>query len=289
MSDLGTMAGPDTRIEADSMGEMEVPIDAKWAASTQRAVLNFPISGMTMSPEFVKALGLVKWACANANKDLGELPEDKADAIAEAAFAIFEGEHAEHFPVDVFQTGSGTSSNMNANEVIANIASGILNENVHPNDDVNRGQSSNDIIPTTMHVAAAQELKYTLVPALEYLAECLEQKAQEFDDVVKIGRTHLMDAVPIRLSQEFGGYARQIELGLERIEAARGGLYELAQEAPRSAPASTPTPSSAPPSPQSSKKPPASPSSKPRTISKRRPPAMPTSSWPAPLTPSPLP
>ncbi len=229
MSDLGTMAGPDTRIEADSMGEMEVPIDAKWAASTQRAVLNFPISGMTMSPEFVKALGLVKWACANANKDLGELPEDKADAIAEAAFAIFEGEHAEHFPVDVFQTGSGTSSNMNANEVIANIASGILNENVHPNDDVNRGQSSNDIIPTTMHVAAAQELKYTLVPALEYLAECLEQKAQEFDDVVKIGRTHLMDAVPIRLGQEFGGYARQIRLGIERIEASMPGLLELAQ------------------------------------------------------------
>ncbi len=231
MSDtpLGTMAGPETRIEADSMGEMEVPIDAKWAASTQRAVLNFPISGMTMSPEFVRALGLVKWACANANKDLGELAEDKADAIAEAAFAIFEGEHGEHFPVDVFQTGSGTSSNMNANEVIANIASGILGDNVHPNDDVNRGQSSNDIIPTTMHVAAAQEIKYTLVPALEYLAECLEAKAKEFDDVVKIGRTHLMDAVPIRLGQEFGGYARQIRLGIERIQASMPGLLELAQ------------------------------------------------------------
>ncbi len=231
MSDapLGTMAGPDSRIEADSMGEMDVPIDAKWSASTQRAILNFPIAGHGMPAEFVKALGLVKWACSLANKDLGELPEAKADAIAEAAFAIFEGEHGEHFPVDVFQTGSGTSTNMNANEVIANLASGLLGDNVHPNDDVNRGQSSNDIIPTTMHVAAAQELKYTLIPALEYLRDCLTAKATEFDDVVKIGRTHLMDAVPIRLGQEFSGYARQIQLAIDRIEATMPGLLELAQ------------------------------------------------------------
>ncbi len=221
--------GPQTRTESDSMGEMEVPIDAKWAASTQRAVLNFPISGLRMSEEFVRSLGLVKWACAQANKELGELDEDLADAISEAAYSIYEGDHVEHFPVDVFQTGSGTSSNMNANEVIATIASGELGSDVHPNDHVNRGQSSNDIIPTTMHVSAALGVHYELVPALENLQECLLRKAEEFDDVVKIGRTHLMDAVPIRLGQEFSGYARQIELGIERLHRALPDLLELAQ------------------------------------------------------------
>ncbi len=226
---LGTMAGPDTRTESDSMGEMEVPIDAKWGASTQRAVLNFPVAGHGMPEEFVRSLGLVKWACAQANKELGELDGDLADAISEAAYAIYDGENLDQFPVDVFQTGSGTSSNMNANEVIATVASGILGRDVHPNDDVNRGQSSNDIIPTTMHVAAALQTSYELVPALETLAECLRSKQKQFDDVVKIGRTHLMDAVPIRLGQEFGGYARQIEAGIQRVQAALPGLLEIAQ------------------------------------------------------------
>ncbi len=226
---LGTMAGPETRTEADSMGEMEIPIDAKWGASTQRAVQNFPISGLTMPESFLRSLGLVKWAAALANKDLEVLDADLADAIAEAAFSIYEGEHMEHFPIDVFQTGSGTSTNMNANEVIANLASGILGRNVHPNDDVNKGQSSNDVIPTVMHVAAALEAKYTLISALEHLHACLKQKQEEFDDVVKIGRTHLMDAVPVRLGQEFGGYARQIELGISRIESSLEGLLEIAQ------------------------------------------------------------
>ncbi len=229
MDDLGTMAGPETRTESDSMGDMEVPIDAKWGASTQRAVLNFPVSGMRMPASFVRSLGLVKWACAQANKDLGTLDADMADAISEAAFAIYEGDHADQFPVDVFQTGSGTSSNMNANEVIATLASGTLGSHVHPNDHVNQGQSSNDIIPTTMHVSAAMEVKYTLTPALEALHEALSTKATAFDDVVKIGRTHLMDAVPIRLGQEFGGYARQVALGIKRLEQALEGLMELAQ------------------------------------------------------------
>ena len=227
--ELGVMAGPETRTEADSMGEMEVPIDAKWGASTQRAVLNFPVSGRGMPPSFVRSLGLVKWACAQANKELGELDGDLADAISEAAFSIYEGDHADEFPVDIFQTGSGTSSNMNANEVIATLASGALGTQVHPNDHVNRGQSSNDIIPTTMHVSAALETKYTLIPALQELAACLREKQRQFDGVVKIGRTHLMDAVPIRLGQEFGGYARQIELGIQRMEMALDGLFELAQ------------------------------------------------------------
>ncbi len=228
-NEFEAMSGPQTRTEADSMGEMEVPIDAKWGASTQRAVLNFPISGEPMAPEFVRSLGLVKWACAQANKELGTLPGEMADAISEAAYSIYEGEHGEHFPVDVFQTGSGTSSNMNANEVIANIASGALGSEVHPNDHVNQGQSSNDIIPTTMNVAAALGVQYELIPALENLHASLKAKQAEFDDVVKIGRTHLMDAVPMRLGQEFGGYARQIELGIGRLQAALPGLLELAQ------------------------------------------------------------
>jgi fumarate hydratase class II len=221
--------GPTTRIESDSMGEMEVPIDAKWGASTQRAVLNFPVSGEPMPAEFLRSLGLVKWACAKANKELGELDAALADAIADAAYSIYDGEHLDQFPVDVFQTGSGTSTNTNANEVIANLASGALGKNVHPNDHVNRGQSSNDVIPTTMHVAAALQIEYELVPALQTLAECLEAKSQEFDAVVKIGRTHLMDAVPIRLGQEFGGYARQIRLGIARVSATLPGLLEIAQ------------------------------------------------------------
>jgi fumarate hydratase class II len=171
----------------------------------------------------------VKWACAQANKDLKLLKPDVADAISEAALSIYQGEHLEEFPIDVFQTGSGTSTNMNANEVVAHLATQILGADVHPNDHVNFGQSSNDIIPTTMHVAAVLQFEHELVPALEYLQECLGKKAKEFDDVVKVGRTHLQDAVPIRLGQEFSGYARQIELGIRRIQQTEEGLLELAQ------------------------------------------------------------
>ncbi|HET6397992.1 MAG TPA: class II fumarate hydratase [Candidatus Thermoplasmatota archaeon] len=228
-SDFEKGQGPVTRTEKDSMGPMEVPIDAKWGASTQRAVLNFPISGMTMPEEFLRALGLVKWACAQANKELGVLDGEVAEAISEAALSVYQGEHLQEFPVDVFQTGSGTSSNMNANEVIAYLATQILGRDVHQNDHVNFGQSSNDVIPTTMHVAAVLQIEHELIPALEHLHACLARKAQEFDAVVKVGRTHLQDAVPIRLGQEFSGYARQVQLGIERVRATLPGMLELAQ------------------------------------------------------------
>ncbi|MFA5944534.1 MAG: class II fumarate hydratase [Candidatus Thermoplasmatota archaeon] len=228
-SDFEKGQGPVTRTERDSMGPMEVPIDALWGASTQRAVLNFPISGLTLPAEFLRSLGLVKWACAQANKDLKVLDAAVADAVSEAAFSIYQGEHLDQFPVDVFQTGSGTSTNMNANEVIAHLATQILGRDVHPNDHVNFGQSSNDVIPTTMHVAAVLQIEHELVEALGYLQECLQGKAKEFDDVVKVARTHLQDAVPIRLGQEFSGYARQIELGIARMQATLPGLLELAQ------------------------------------------------------------
>ncbi|MEK6985322.1 MAG: class II fumarate hydratase [Candidatus Thermoplasmatota archaeon] len=228
-SDFEKGQGPATRTERDSMGPMEVPIDAKWGASTQRAVLNFPVSGAALPPEFLRSLGLVKWACALANKQLGVLKPDVADAVADAALSIYQGEHLDEFPVDVFQTGSGTSSNINANEVIAHLATQSLGLDVHPNDHVNFGQSSNDVIPTTMHVAAVLQIELELVPALEHLHACLAAKATEFDGVVKVGRTHLQDAVPIRLGQEFGGYARQIELGIARVQATIPGLLELAQ------------------------------------------------------------
>jgi fumarate hydratase class II len=228
-SDYEKGQGPATRTEKDSMGPMEVPIDALWGASTQRAVLNFPISGMALPPEFIRSLGLVKWACAMANKDLKILDAKVADAVGDAALSVYEGEHLKEFHIDVFQTGSGTSTNMNANEVLAYLATQKLGKDVHPNDHVNFGQSSNDIIPTTMHVAAVLQLEHELIPALEYLQECLAKKAKEFDDVVKVGRTHLQDAVPVRLGQEFSGYARQIELAIERVRATLPGLLELAQ------------------------------------------------------------
>ncbi len=228
-SDYEKGQGPATRTERDSMGPMEVPIDALWGASTQRAVLNFPISGVRLPPEFLRSLGLVKWACAEANKDLKLLKPAVADAIAEAALSIYQGEHLEHFPIDIFQTGSGTSTNMNANEVIAYRATQILGAEVHPNDHVNFCQSSNDVIPTTMHVAAVLQFEHELIPALEYLHDCLVQKAKEFDGIVKVGRTHLQDAVPVRLGQEFSGYARQIELGIRRIRQAEEGMLEIAQ------------------------------------------------------------
>ncbi|WP_129116532.1 class II fumarate hydratase [Halegenticoccus tardaugens] len=223
----------DYRTERDSLGEMRVPADAYWGAQTQRAVENFPISDVTFGRRFVRALGAVKKAAAQANRDLGMIPEDVADAIVEAADEVMAGEHDDQFPVDVFQTGSGTSSNMNANEVIANRAAELMGEEigsriVHPNDHVNFGQSSNDVIPTAMHVSASEAVEKDLVPALETLREALADKERAFDHVVKTGRTHLQDATPVRLGQEFGGYRSQIEKGIERVDAVRGRLGELA-------------------------------------------------------------
>ncbi len=218
----------ETRIERDTMGEVWLPAGALYGAQTQRAVENFPISGQPLPPEMIHALGLVKLAAARVNRELGLLDPDIAAAIEQGAREVAEGELDDQFPIDVFQTGSGTSSNMNANEVIAAVASRELGRRVHPNDEVNLGQSSNDVIPTTLHVAAVLGIERDLLPALRYLHDTLSAKAAEFDDVVKIGRTHLMDAVPIRLGQEFGGYARQIELAIERIEATLPGLRELA-------------------------------------------------------------
>ena len=221
------------RIERDSLGEVEVPADAYWGAQTQRAVENFPISGISFGRRFVRALGVVKKAAANANRDLGLVDEDVADAIVEAADEVIAGEHDDQFPVDVFQTGSGTSSNMNANEVIANRAAEVLGESigdrvVHPNDHVNYGQSSNDVIPTAMHVSALEAVQTDLIPALETLRDELEAKEDEFDGVVKTGRTHLQDATPIRLGQEFAGYRTQIEKSITRADTATDHLSELA-------------------------------------------------------------
>ena len=215
------------RIEHDTMGEVKVPVDALWRAQTQRAVENFPISGRGLEATQIRALGLLKAACAQVNKDSGTLDADKADAIIAAAKEIAEGKHDDAFPIDVFQTGSGTSSNMNTNEVIASIAHNNGVE-IHPNDHVNMGQSSNDTFPTATHVAATEAAVNDLIPGLKVLHESLSAKAKEFADVVKSGRTHLMDATPITLGQEFGGYARQIELGIERIEATLPRLGELA-------------------------------------------------------------
>jgi fumarate hydratase, class II len=218
----------ETRVERDSMGEVLIPAKALYGAQTQRAVENFPISGQSLPAEFIRALGLVKLAAARVNRDLGLLPADVATAIEQAARAVASGELDGEFPIDVFQTGSGTSSNMNANEVIATVVSAELGRKVHPNDEVNLGQSSNDVIPAVLHISAVLAIEDALLPALHLLHDILVQKAEAFDDVVKIGRTHLMDAVPIRLGQEFSGYARQIELAIERIEATLPGLRELA-------------------------------------------------------------
>ena len=221
------MADQEYRIEHDTMGEVKVPVDALWRAQTQRAVENFPISGRGLESQQIRALGLLKAACAQVNKDLGNLDAEKADAIIAAAKEIADGKHDEQFPIDVFQTGSGTSSNMNTNEVIASIAKANGVE-VHPNDDVNMGQSSNDTFPTATHVAATEAAANDLIPALKVLQESLEKKAKEWHEVVKSGRTHLMDATPVTLGQEFSGYARQIELGVQRVEATLERLGELA-------------------------------------------------------------
>ena len=216
------------RTERDSMGEMQVPATALYAAQTQRAVENFPISGRPLPPSLIHALGAIKAAAARANNGLGLLDDETADAITAAATRVADGELDDQFPIDVFQTGSGTSSNMNANEVIATLASRALGRAVHPNDHVNMGQSSNDVFPSALHVAALVGIEQALLPALRRLHTSLAGRANAFDGVVKIGRTHLMDAVPIRLGQEFSGYARQIELAGERLTACLPGLRELA-------------------------------------------------------------
>ena len=221
------MADQEYRIEHDTMGEVKVPKDALWRAQTQRAVENFPISGRGLESQQIRALGLLKAACAQVNKDLGNLDAEKADAIIAAAKEIADGKHDDQFPIDVFQTGSGTSSNMNTNEVIASIAKANGVE-VHPNDHVNMGQSSNDTFPTATHVAATEAAASDLIPALKVLQESLEKKANQWHEVVKSGRTHLMDATPVTLGQEFSGYARQIELGVARVEATLERLGELA-------------------------------------------------------------
>lgn len=222
-----------TRIEKDTMGEMTVPANAYWGASTQRAVENFPISGYRFGRRFVRAMGLIKQASAVVNGDLGKLDAKRRDLIVKAAQEVIDGKLDEHFVLDIYQTGSGTSTNMNANEVISNRAIEMsggkigAKEPVHPNDHVNMGQSSNDVIPAAIHVALAEAIKHDLVPALQHLHAGLAAKAKMFDGILKIGRTHLQDATPVRLGQEFAGYARQIELSVLRANKAVKALREL--------------------------------------------------------------
>jgi fumarate hydratase class II len=217
------------RTERDSMGELKVPAEALWGAQTQRAVQNFPISGLAMPRAFIGALGLVKQAAARANTRLSLLGADVAAAIEAAAAEVSAGQHDAHFPIDVFQTGSGTSTNMNANEVIARLATQRLGRAVHPNDDVNMGQSSNDVIPTTIHVSAALAVKNDLVPALEQMRDVLRDKEREVGAIVKTGRTHLMDAMPVTLGQELSGWRTQVENGLGRLQSVQPRLLRLAQ------------------------------------------------------------
>ncbi|MBA3883492.1 MAG: class II fumarate hydratase [Chthoniobacterales bacterium] len=225
--------GP-SRTEKDSMGEMSVPESALYGASTQRAVLNFPVSAYVFSRPFIRALGLIKWGAAQANHDLGLLDAHRTALIVQASQEVAEGKLDEHFPLDIFQTGSGTSTNTNANEVISNRCCHLANHStgardlVHPNDHVNMGQSSNDVIPSAIHVSAAEQLKNCLLPELEKLQTELEAKAKEFHHIIKIGRTHLMDATPVRLGQEFSGYAQQVAYGRQRTQRAIDVLSELA-------------------------------------------------------------
>ncbi len=226
-------AGGATRLERDTMGELAVPADAYYGVQTARAIENFPISFLRLPRAMIRALGLVKWAAARVNAELEFLDPKIAKAVQRAAQEVIDGQLDDQFPVDIFQTGSGTSSNMNVNEVIANRAAELLggergSKLVHPNDHVNFGQSSNDVIPTAIHVAALEQIDKALIPALKRLYTALAAKTKEFDDVVKVGRTHLQDATPVRLGQEFSGYARQIELGIQRVERVRSSLGELA-------------------------------------------------------------
>ncbi|MDC0656867.1 class II fumarate hydratase [Leisingera sp. SS27] len=224
-----------TRTETDSFGPLEVPAEKYWGAQTQRSIMNFPIGWEKQPVAIVRALGVIKQACAMANKASGKLDATIADAVIQAAGEVIEGKFDDNFPLVVWQTGSGTQSNMNSNEVIANRAIEILGgvigskDPVHPNDHCNMGQSSNDTFPTAMHIATAMSVRDVLVPGLTKLAEGLEAKAEEFKDIIKIGRTHTQDATPLTLGQEFGGYAHQIRQGLARVEAAMPGIYELAQ------------------------------------------------------------
>jgi fumarate hydratase class II len=224
-----------TRIETDSFGPLEVPTDKYWGAQTQRSIMNFPIGWERQPVAIVRALGVIKKACAMANKASGKMDSRIADAVIQAAGEVFEGKFDDNFPLVVWQTGSGTQSNMNSNEVIANRAIEILGgvigskDPVHPNDHCNMGQSSNDTFPTAMHIATAMSVRDVLLPGLEKLAKGLETKSEEFKDIIKIGRTHTQDATPLTLGQEFSGYAHQIRQGIARVNAALPGIYELAQ------------------------------------------------------------
>jgi fumarate hydratase class II len=223
------MSADEFRVERDSMGELRVPAQALWGAQTQRAVQNFPLSGLRMPRGFIRALGLVKWAAAGANVELGEIDKVRGFAIQKAALEVAAGRHDAHFPVDVFQTGSGTSSNMNANEVIAHLATQYAGgTQVHPNDHVNRCQSSNDVVPSAIHLAAALAVSEQLLPALKELSETIARKAGDVGEVVKTGRTHLMDAMPLTLGQELGAWRAQVEDGVARLQACRPRLHTLA-------------------------------------------------------------
>ncbi len=235
MTSAAAMATDNTRIETDSIGEIEVPADKYWGAQTQRSLQNFKIGGETMPAPLVRALGIQKKAAALTNIELGSLDQKIGEAITKAADEVIDGTLADEFPLVVWQTGSGTQSNMNANEVIANRAIEMLGgaigskDPVHPNDHVNMGQSSNDTFPTAMHIAAVEQISHELIPALQHLNKALSAKSEEFSDIVKIGRTHLQDATPLTLGQEFSGYAQQIENGISRIQNSLPWLQELAQ------------------------------------------------------------
>lgn len=218
-----------TRIEKDSMGSLEVPLDALYGAQTQRAINNFPISGIPMPKAFIKALCYVKFACSSSNHKLGLLSEDKANAIQTAAKEVIQGHYLEQFPIDVFQTGSGTSTNMNANEVLASLAKQLTGLEVHPNDDINMSQSSNDVIPTAIHVAAAIALEEHLLPALHHLSETIEDREKELSHVIKTGRTHLMDAMPIKMSQELSSWRVQITDNISRLKDTQKRIQKLPQ------------------------------------------------------------
>jgi len=217
------------RVEHDSMGELRVPESALWGAQTQRAVQNFPVSGLRLPRDFIRALGLIKATAAEVNAELGLLDEAIAQAIVVAALEVAAGKHDAQFPIDVFQTGSGTSTNMNANEVIAHLAGRVVHGKVHPNDHVNLGQSSNDTIPTAIHVAASLAVKEELIPALKHLAKAIDKKAKSLKGVTKTGRTHLMDAMPVRFDQELGGWSQQVRNGVDRLKACGPRIRRLAQ------------------------------------------------------------
>lgn len=217
------------RIEKDSMGELEVPELALYGAQTQRAINNFPISGLTMPPSFIRTVALIKKCAAQTNIELGELDKPKGEAIIQAAEQVISGQHGDQFPLDIFQTGSGTSTNMNVNEVLAHLATEISGEDVSPNDHVNMGQSSNDTIPTAIHASAAHQCHQQLLPALTHLAESIEAKAASLDGITKTGRTHLMDAMPVRMNQELGAWALQIRNGIDRVHASLTRVYMMAQ------------------------------------------------------------